>query len=298
MTDRSPRPTDPRRWRSLALAGATAGLAAASPVMGGALPSQSGAVAAGDAQIWLAAGEGMEGDDASATTPIASTEGGEGGEAGAVADAAPEVAYLAQLSIVEGHLFGAAELYRRGQTDDAIGLSYHPEAEMMDEVRTRLAAHGAGDISPSMAAFSATMEAGATPEAVNAALADVSAAIAAAMAQEKDAYRTRMDALVALLKGAADEYAGSIEDGQVADVMAWHEAHGFITVARHLAEGLAAEQDPAVAKAGTRSLAALAGADEAFGDVTAAELHVGDPAILMAVAAKVELIASSVRTGS
>ena len=298
MTDRSPRQTDPRRWRSLALAGATAGIAAASPVMGGALPSHGGSAVAGDAQIWLAAGEGMEGDDGSAAAPIASPEGGEGGEAGAVADVAPEVAYLAQLSIVEGHLFGAAELYRRGQTDDAIGLSYHPEAEMMDEVRAQLAAHGANDISPSMAAFSAVMEAGAAPDAVDAALADVSAAIAAAVVQERDAYRTRMDALVALLKGAANEYAGSLDSGQVADAMAWHEAHGFITVARHLAEGLAAEDDATVAKAGTRSLAALAGADEAFGDVTAAELHVGDPAILMAVAAKVELIASSVRTGS
>ncbi|EKE18050.1 MAG: hypothetical protein ACD_10C00149G0002 [uncultured bacterium] len=42
-----------------------------------------------------------------------------------------------------GHLLAADALYRKGLVDDAIGLSYHPEAEMMEEVRANLAAHGA-----------------------------------------------------------------------------------------------------------------------------------------------------------
>ena len=202
------------------------------------------------------------------------------------------VAYLAELAIVEGHLVAALDLYAKGMVDDAIGLSYHPEAEMMDEVRERLADHGAADVTPLMTAFSAAMEAKADLPTVEAALADAQAGFAAAALPEADELRTRADALVALVKAAAHEYEGSTEGGTVGDVMAYHEAHAFIEIARNLATGLAAE--PAAKTQAEKALAALAEADEAFGDMTQPTLEARDPAILLAVAAKVELVLSSV----
>lgn len=274
MADRSPSPraTHPRLWRSLALASAAASLGLPAAAPSDAAPFDGGAT------LWLVAGEG-----------------GEGGEAGAVAGLPSDAAYLARLAIVEGHLLAAATLYAKGQTDEAVGLSYHPEAEMMDEVRAQIAAHGLADITPAMEAFSASLEAGAAQAEVEAALAAVSAAIAAAGAGAEGDGRTRLDAIVALLQAAAHEYAGSIEGGQVTDPLAFHEAQAFVVVARMRASGLAQAADPALATAASRALDALATADEAFGDIMAPDLVARDPAILLGVAARVELVASSVR---
>ena len=274
MTIKLARPAQPRRWRTLALASATVTLAAMP-----ALAQNKAALAApprADATLWLA-----------------QAEGGEGGEAGAVANATPDVAYLARLSIVEGHLRAALDLYRKGLADDAIGLSYHPEAEMMDDVRADLAARGAADITPAMTEFSATLERGAPLAEAETALAAVQTAIAAAMVPEADELRARFDAITAVLRAAASEYASSTEGGTVGDVMAYHEAHAFVATARSLASELA--KVPAAKPAADRALAAMTEADTAFGDMSLTTYQVSDPAILMAVAAKVELIASSLR---
>jgi hypothetical protein len=269
------RPTQPRLWRTLALASATVTLAtmpthAQNPVAPFAnAPAQN-------ATLWLA-----------------QAEGGEGGEAGAVANATPAVAYLARLAIVEGHLRAALDLYRKGLVDEAVGLSYHPEAEMMDDVRADLAAHGAADITPAMSAFSATLETAAPLSEVEAALAAVHAAITAAMAPQGDDLRVRFDTVTAVLRAAASEYASSTEGGSVGDEMAYHESHAFIATARSLATDLASL--PAAKAAADRALAAMSEADSAFGDMALTTYQVRDPAILLAVAARVELIASTVR---
>ncbi len=195
--------------------------------------------------------------------------------------------------IVEGHLVAALDLYRKGMVDEAVGLSYHPEAEMMDVVRESLVAHGVPDVTPAMTAFSATMEAGAPLPDVEAALAAAQAAFATAAAPEADEVKVRADALVLVVRAAAHEYEESTEGGVVGDVMAYHEAHAFIDVARTLATALAA--DPAAKAQSEKVLVALDGAAEAFGDMSGTALEAKDPAILMAVAAKVELALSSVR---
>jgi hypothetical protein len=79
----------------------------------------------------------------------------------------------------------------------------------------------------------------------------------------------------------------------VGDVFAYHEAHAFIAVAQGIAQDLT--QIDQVNPSAERVLAALKSSEEAFGDMRLPTLEAQDPAILLAVAAKVELIASSVR---
>ena len=179
-------------------------------------------------------------------------------------------------------------MYRKGLVDEAMGLSYHPEAEMMDEVRALLTAHGAPDISPAMTAFSEMMEQGATPDEVDQAMHAVSDAVAMAAGFAPDDARQRLDALVVLLRAAASEYAESTEGGVVGDITPYHEAFGFVAVATSLAEALAMDADPKVAAAGAKAAAALTAADEGFGDLATGEPVARDPAILVAVAARVE----------
>jgi hypothetical protein len=270
MTTR-PRATSPRLWSGLALSGAALGLGLAAPAAANIVklsaPAQTG--------IWLA-----------------QAEGGEGGEAGAVAEVQGDVAYLGRLAIVEGHLIAAAALYTQGLHDEAIGLSYHPEAEMMDEVRNALAARGASDFSPLMEAFSQSMENGEGTDKVASALATFSNAVAAAGTYVAATPRERFDVIVVLLKAAADEYAGSIEDGEVSDLLAYTEARAFVDVARERAHDLAGEPTASVPVA--KALKAMIAADEAFGASGMGPVA-NDPAILMAVAGRVELIASQVK---
>lgn len=268
----TPRLTQPRRWKSLAFASVTLAAAPALADM-----NRPITLATPEARIWLA-----------------QAQGGEAGEAGITAEAAPDAAYLAELMIVEGHYLASRDLYAKGEKAKAVELSNHPQDEgTLDDLRKQIADHKAADMAEAIAAFHATLTKGAPQDEVDAALTAVSAAFAAAAAVEADQVRARFDAVVLLLKAAAEEYQGAIKDGAVEDVMGWHEAWSFIGIARqHLAD-LAAL--PLSAKAAPKALKALEAVDAAFGDPMAAVPLAGDGQVLLGVAAKVELIASSVR---
>ena len=229
---------------------------------------------------------------AHAQDAVASVEGGEGGEAGAVAGVDVDTAYLVRIAIVEGHLLAAATLYEKGMVDEAVGLSYHPEAEMMEEVREGLAAKGAADFTPQMKAFSAVLESGADTAEVQASLGQFRNAAAAAMAVATPTNQQIFAVAGAVLKAAAAEYAGSIEGGAVTAPLAYHEAQAFVDVARAVLAPLLT--DPALGKLATRATDALAPAADAFG-MTDGQFIANDPAILLAVAARVELLSSQVR---
>lgn len=270
----TPRKTSPRRWTGLALASVTL---AASPAMADLNRPAPITLATPDARIWLA-----------------QSEGGEGGEAGITAEASDDAGYLTELHIIEGHMLAARDLYATGQKDLAVELSKHPAEEgTLDALRKKIADHKSADPADAIAAFTATMEKGAAQADVDAALTAVSQVFAQAKAVEADQVRARFDAVVLLLKASADEYQGSIEGGAVKDAMGWHEAWSFLGLARTEMEALAAL--PLSAKAAPRATEAMKEADAAFGDPMAATPLAGDPQILLGVAAKVELIASSVR---
>lgn len=269
-----PRMTQPRRWTTLALASVTL---AAAPAWAEAHRPAPITLAMPEARLWLA-----------------STEGGEGGEAGIPAEAGPAAAYLAELLIVEGHMLAARDLYALDQRDKAVDLSKHPQEEgTLDTLRAAIAAHKAPDVAAAIAAFQAVMDKGAPLDAVDAALAAVTAAFDAAASGAAEDSRARFDAVVLLLKAAAEEYAGSITDGKVEEIMGWHESLSFVALARLKLQDLALA--PKAAKAAPKALKALTAADAAFGDTTALPPLAGDPQILLGLASEVELIASSVR---
>lgn len=274
MITLTPRAVRPRRWNHLALAGAAITLVA-TPLYADQPTALARAQQMG-ATLWLAAGEG-----------------GEGGEAGAVSGASEEVAYLGRLHIVEGHLRGAAELYRLGRADEALGVAYHPEAEMMDEVRAALAAAGVADFSAELAAVGAAIEAAAPQGDVDAALAALLVAIRAAERPVADDARARFDAVALLLRAAASEYAEAVADGHIEDPTPLIEAYGFVETARAVLVALAASPDKVVADAAAKANAALTESAPLFADLVAPQP--GDPAILLAIAAKIDLAAGRVR---
>lgn len=262
---KSPRSIHPRRW-GLAL---SVTLAAAP-----ALAEGPRAISlAGPGMLWLASG----------------TEGGEGGEAGITAEASDDAAYLTEAMIVHGHYLAARDLWALGQKDLAIDLAGHPEEEgQLAAIEAKIAAKGAASPLPAVAAFRAAL---ATQDSakVDTTLLDLGQVFSGAAAVESDETRARFDAVVLLLKAAAEEYEGATEGGKISDAMGWHEAMSFIFLARSELEALSGVE--LSAKAAPRALEALKDTDAAFaapGTVVEADLFLG-------VAAKVELLASSVR---
>ncbi len=260
-----------KKWTTLALTGATAGLVVGHPALAQIAPDKP-------ETLWFAA-----------------SEGGEGGESGAIEGASPDVAHLTRLALVEGHLMAAVNLYAKGMTDEAVGLAGHPEAEMMDEVRAGLAQRAAADFTPDLEAVGEAMYDGAPQAEVDAKMAQLSRAIATAANANNVPLRVRFDAMIALLRAAAGEYAGSIENGAVSDPMAYHEAYGFIRIAEREAGALSVYDDPVAAKAAARITAALPETDAAFGDMAETTLLAGDASLLYAVAAQAEFASAAVK---
>ena len=263
----APRRVRPRTWATLSIAGAALGAA----VTGTAAAAPPVAPQGGE-QLWRV-----------------QAEGGEAGEGGMVAEAAPELAYLGRLALVEGHIRGAVLLYDAGLRDEAVGLAGHPEAEMMDEVRADLAARGKADFSATLDAVGVAMAEGADTAAVAAALDRLTVAIAAAGEVPDITSRLRADLIVALTRAAAQEYEGSIKDGAVDDLFAYVEAQGFIAVARDQAAMLAA--DAAAADVAARIDAALAATGSVFGGLETGRPLAGDPGVIFSAAATAELAA-------
>ena len=107
----TPRPTQPRRWTSLAIASVT--LATAAPALAYQYrPTPPVTLSVPEARLWLV-----------------QDQGGEAGEAGITDNATSDAAYLAELLIIEGHMLAARDLYARGQAAEAVELSLHPQEE-------------------------------------------------------------------------------------------------------------------------------------------------------------------------
>lgn len=196
--------------------------------------------------------------------------------------------------IIQGHMQAARDLYVMGDAAKAVELSKHPQEEgTLAELQAQIAKYTTQDVADEIGALTDAMAKGASQADVDLAASHVDQAFAAAASVKDTEVRARFDAVVLLVKAAAGEYQASITDCKVKDLMGWHEAWSFVNIARaelHDLSGL-----PLSAKAAPKALKALEEVDAAFGDPMAAVPRAGDAQILLGAAAKLELIASSVR---
>lgn len=273
MTDSTPkiRVVTPKGWSALTLAGAAFGLAVAGPAKAGPLPQ-------GPETLWLA--QATEGG-----------EGGEGGEAGTQASGDEVVEFLTDLGLIEGHLRAGVALYRAGLADQAASHMKHPQDEIYDELSYHLADFGAKGFADELTALAGAVEGGQPVETVEAALAEVLKEIAEARDHAGASEAAEAQAMVAILRQAADEYGAGVKDGNVAALHEYQDAWGFVEVVRAQAEHMAGEDDAAEKAFGQKALAALDEARVALPDVSPEGRTLGDASALHAAAATVELAA-------
>lgn len=270
MTDspKRPRVVDPQTWSALTLAGAAVGLALAGP-------AQAAGPTGGPERIWLAQ----------------TSEGGEAGEAGAVESGDEVVDLLADLGLLEGHLRAGVALYRAGLADQAAAHMKRPEDDIYDELFHHLSDFGAAGFPAELTALADAVETGQTPDAVEAALDAVLAAIGAARGTSNASEAAEARAMVAILRRAAEAYEAAVSGGAVTDPEEYQEAWGFVETVRAQAGHMANEDDAAEKAFGETALAALDAAREALPDVSPEGRTPGDASILHAAAARIELAA-------
>ena len=281
----SPVPKTPRtvtaiRWQSLALFSA-ASLAVGAPVL-----ADTPYVQTATERLWLAQ---------------ATTEGGEGGESGAPAttadagtDAQADAAYLASLGFIEGKLRVGTALYLDGKADMAKPHLTLPADALYAELEPQLAARGVAGFAQELVALSGAVETGAAPGTAQAAFDAVLAKLATARAAETSP-RAAFDAMVLLMRDAADDYAAGVTDGRLTDAYEYQDAWGYVQAVRAMASGLTGSPNPVIAKASAKTLEALAETDAAFAGLAPDGPVPGDATLLQGAAARVELAASKVK---
>lgn len=266
MTHRKTRLLSPRLWSGLALAGVAAQAAAAGAVHPGA-PDPAPA-------LWRVSGEG-----------------GESGEGGAPITASAEAALLIELAKLEAHLVAVEALYDGGAVDDAAALASHPEAEFMEDLRTKLAsAHMTDRITPATDALVEMLYDTRPAAEVRAGIAAAIAAIRAAESAAPGGPKPRFDAITQLARDAAAGLAYGVAGGKIADRVAAEEARGFLTAARCLAEPLAGTS------AADTVLAEIAAADAQTFGTGVTEGAPADTTVLFGAAARIEFAGLTVKS--
>ncbi len=268
---KTPRRVAPTGWATLTLAGAAVGLVISGPVAAAGLGN-------GPEKLWLA--QSTEGG-----------EGGEGGEAGAAAGGDEVVDFLTDLGLLEGHLRAGVALYRAGLADQATSHMKTPADDIYDELSYHLADFGAEGFAEDLTALADEVAGGKPADAVEATLANVLTKIDEAREHTHASEAAEAQAMVAVLRRAADEYGDAVTGGKVAEPEEYQDAWGFVEVARAQAAHMAGEDDAVEKAFGEKALAALDEARESLPDVSPEGLTLGDASILHAAAAKIELAA-------
>lgn len=265
----------PRRWSSLGAA-TLAGLVVVVPVAG----ADTAPVGAAAAPVQADAG--------------AAGEGGEAGEAGLAAAAEAEDGYLLQLALMAAHLRVGAEIDAAGGRKAALEHVSNPHHVFYDDLEAEMAEAGDPGIAVDLAQALVMMERDAPAADVAPLFEVMQERLRLAAGGMPPA--ARLDVAMQLLRTAANEYDFAVTDGTLDDLEEYQDALGFAETARDIAAGVASSDDPVVANAGAKALAAIAATDLAFAGVVPGEgALAGDGSLLMGAAARVELAALALR---
>jgi len=213
-------------------------------------------------------------------------EGGEGGEGAAALGLPPRVEALLLIGLYDASMRIVAELYAAGEVAEAqmqLEGSHHAHYE---DIAARLAAIGATGFDGLAGAFAEAVGTGAEAAVVAARHAEMQAAIEQAYARGSAGEMMQM--AERLVRTAYADFYGGTYEGEVVSAHEYRDAWGFATVAHERMAALAEVEDPTVADAGQRGVAALAPVWALFPGLMATEVP-DDPSLLAGAAARIEI---------
>lgn len=166
--------------------------------------------------------------------------GGESEGAAVAADpATDDVAFLAQLALVGGHLKAFNELYHAGALENASVHMKHPESELYAALVPAFEARGTDGFAGELTALADAM-------AANAGVAEAYANLKSAIQSEYPTVTTKQGllAISAVTRVAADEFDVAAEDdGTITNVKEYQDSYGFLSVAKEILDGASPSND-------------------------------------------------------
>lgn len=166
----------------------------------------------------------------------------------------PDVAFLARLKMMRGHLSAALSTAAAGDAAAAREHIKHPSTEILPEINDALASHGLANLVPALDAAVEKLGAGAdgaeTQAAVDYALKEIARGEAMIDPAKLRASGIAPDVIVLLLRTAVVEYNEAFEYGKIVNLVEYHDGAAFIAEARKLLEAI----EPALAARDPKSL--------------------------------------------
>lgn len=156
----------------------------------------------------------------------------------AFADEAADRNLLAQLGLMRGHLWAAAELTRLQDRKQASLHHHHPMLEIYGGIDADLAARGLAKLRPALLALEQVDEAGGEVATARAAALASIAEIEVAVAPSSVIV---IGALVDMLKQATLEYAAAYPQGRLAELEEYQDSMGFVFQATAMFQAVRAD---------------------------------------------------------
>lgn len=171
---------------------------------------------------------------------------GEGEGADSVNLASDDIAYLAHLAFMRGHLYVGYELYKAKHLDHAKMHMKHPKSELYTDVEPVFAVRGSQGFDKELSALANAVESNASNDVVSDAYADLISAIARNEATVKGKSllaNARLKLVSEILREAASEYAIAVVDGEMQNAHEYQDAYGFTIIAKNIVTTIASESE-------------------------------------------------------
>ena len=148
-------------------------------------------------------------------------------------DSTDRVEYVTKLSLIQGHLWVAAQLVEAGHMELGARHAKHPGEEVYQELLPFFAATNSRGFAAELEAMSHQFH-GYSMVDFRRAYMDVMSAIDDIVRAQNLDGRAKLQVVSALVDQASIEYRAGISDGVVVDLQEYQDARGFIEVAQEL----------------------------------------------------------------
>lgn len=143
--------------------------------------------------------------------------------------ATDNIAYIAQLMVMRGHLQAGAALYEAGDQAMAATHMKHPQDELYADLVPAFEARGFEGFADALDALAAAVKSGASSAEVAAKLDAARAGIDEGVARVQAGPRETLLAMAEVLRTAADEFDEGVDNGIVVNAHEYQDAYGFMT---------------------------------------------------------------------
>jgi hypothetical protein len=213
----------------------------------------------------------------------------------------PDVAYLARLKMMRGHLNAAIMTTKMGDLAEAHEHIMHPASEILPEINAALKTYGVSDLAPSLDAIMKTMhdkDHAITLRAIDAALVEVGKGEAAIDPSKMNAGGIVPDTVVLLLRTAVTEYSQAFKYGKIVNLVEYHDGAAFVAEARKLLDHIQPALAARDAKAVEKILQSWATLETAWPGVKPPETTVLPVSKMLALVTIIELQLNKMRGGA